>query len=174
MSLRKWFTGRSALLLVVALIAIAIDQVSKNAALKFLPSHQRVPALGDLLGWYLTFNDSAAFSLGFGITWIFTLISFAAAIAIIWFAPRVETGGWAVLGGVLLGGVIGNLIDRLTREPGFPNGHVIDFIQIPFNFPIFNIADCCISVSMAFIALRLVKGEQLGKASKTSSEISHE
>jgi signal peptidase II len=67
-----------------------------------------------------------------------------------------------LLGGFALGGVGGNLIDRLFREPGFPNGHVVDFIQIPFNFPIFNIADMAISSAAFLIALRVVRGEKFG------------
>lgn len=64
--------------------------------------------------------------------------------------------------GIFLGGVVGNLIDRLIREPSFGNGHVVDFIQIPFDFPIFNLADIFI-VSMAILAvIRVMRGEHLG------------
>ena len=64
--------------------------------------------------------------------------------------------------GVFLGGVVGNLIDRLIREPSFGNGHVVDFIQIPLNFPIFNLADIFI-VSMAILSVvRVMRGENLG------------
>ena len=64
--------------------------------------------------------------------------------------------------GVFLGGVVGNLIDRLIREPSFGNGHVVDFIQIPMNFPIFNLADTFI-VSMAIVTVvRVMRGENLG------------
>jgi signal peptidase II len=64
--------------------------------------------------------------------------------------------------GVFLGGVVGNLIDRLIRAPSFGNGHVVDFIQIPMNFPIFNLADTFI-VSMAILSVvRVMRGENLG------------
>ena len=64
--------------------------------------------------------------------------------------------------GIFLGGVVGNLIDRLIREPSFGNGHVVDFIQIPFDFPIFNLADIFI-VSMAILTvIRVMRGEDLG------------
>jgi signal peptidase II len=69
---------------------------------------------------------------------------------------------WLVLAGVLGGGILGNLIDRLVREPGFANGHVVDFIQIPFNFPIFNFADICISVGMTLVAWRIIAGDKIG------------
>lgn len=66
------------------------------------------------------------------------------------------------MGGLALGGVVGNLIDRLTRDPGFPNGKVVDFIQIPFNFPIFNIADSAICVAAFLITLQVVRGVPFG------------
>ncbi len=146
----------------IALIALAMDQATKILALNTLTSQVRVDALGDILGWYLTFNDSAAFSIGLGATWIFTLISSVAALALIWFVPRIQTTGWAVMAGFLLGGVAGNLVDRLTRAPGFPNGQVVDFIQIPFGFPIFNLADCCVTVVMTFVVIRIFRGETIG------------
>ena len=66
------------------------------------------------------------------------------------------------MAGVFLAGVVGNLIDRLIREPSFGNGHVVDFIQIPFNFPVFNLADIFI-VSMATLTvIRVFRGENLG------------
>lgn len=146
----------------IALIALAMDQATKILALNTLTSQVRVDALGDILGWYLTFNDSAAFSIGLGATWIFTLISSVAALALIWFVPRIQTTGWAVMAGFLLGGVAGNLVDRLTRAPGFPNGQVVDFIQVPFGFPIFNLADCCVTVVMSFVVIRIFRGETIG------------
>ena len=64
--------------------------------------------------------------------------------------------------GIFLGGVVGNLLDRLTREPSFGNGHVVDFIRIPFNFPVFNLADIFI-VSMAILTIvRVFRGESFG------------
>jgi signal peptidase II len=66
------------------------------------------------------------------------------------------------MAGIFLAGVVGNLIDRLIREPSFGNGHVVDFIQIPFNFPVFNLADIFI-VSIASLAvIRVFRGENLG------------
>ena len=66
------------------------------------------------------------------------------------------------MAGIFLSGVVGNLIDRLTRGPSVGNGHVVDFIQIPFNFPVFNLADVSI-VSMAVLTvMRVFLGENLG------------
>lgn len=120
--------------------------------------------IGDLVQFNLVFNDSAAFSLGFGATYVFAIISSIAVLALLWYSTKVESKSWAILVGIALGGVTGNLIDRLTREPGFGNGMVVDFIQIPFNFPVFNLADSAIVVVAAAVVLRTIRGDQIGKA----------
>lgn len=150
------------LYLAVALIAITVDQFTKNLAIASLELGTSYPVLGELISWRLLYNDSAAFGLGFGYTWILAIISAVAAIATIWYSRNLESISWSLMIGVFLGGVVGNLIDRLTREPSFGNGHVVDFIQIPFDFPIFNLADIFI-VSMAFLSVaRVMRGENLG------------
>jgi signal peptidase II len=150
------------LYLVVALVAITIDQFTKNLAIASLELGTTYPVLGDLLSWRLLYNDSAAFGLGFGYTWILAVISAFAALATIWFSRKLESISWSLMIGVFLGGVVGNLVDRLIREPRFGNGHVVDFIQIPMNFPIFNLADTFI-VSMAILTvIRVMRGENLG------------
>jgi signal peptidase II len=146
----------------VAVGVIFLDQLTKFLALEFLTTFEYVPVLGDALGWRLAFNDRAAFSLGGGSTWIFTLTSTFAMLALLYFVPRFQSRSWLLLGGFALGGVVGNLIDRVTKAPGFPNGHVVDFIQIPFNFPVFNIADMAISISAFLIVIKVIRGEKIG------------
>lgn len=142
---------------------VLADQFSKALVLANLQPGRYYDFLGPVLRWYLVRNDSAAFSLGGGITWVFTVVSTAAAIAVIWFSRRIETRSWAILAGALLGGILGNLIDRVSREPGFPNGHVIDFISVPFDFPIFNLADSAIVVVAFITVIRVMRGQQIGK-----------
>jgi signal peptidase II len=150
------------LYLVVAVVAITFDQLTKNLAIATLELGTSYPVLGEVLSWRLLYNDSAAFGLGFGYTWILAVISTAAALATIWYSRKLKSISWSLMIGVFLGGVVGNLIDRLIREPSFGNGHVVDFIQVPFNFPIFNLADTFI-VSMAILSvLRVMRGESLG------------
>jgi signal peptidase II len=149
----------------MASVIALVDQLTKEAAISSLTQYVRVPVLGDVLGWYLTFNDSAAFSLGFGITWIFTLISSGALVFVLARAHTMQNLTWLVMAGCLAGGVLGNLIDRLTRAPGFGSGMVVDFIQIPFGFPIFNVADCFITITMVLVAIRVAVGDKVGGAS---------
>ena len=146
----------------VATLVIILDQVSKALVIQFLELHSPVTVIPEVLNFTLAFNDRAAFSLGGGNTWVFTVISSLVALALLWFGPKFKNTLWLTLGGLALGGVSGNLIDRLFRSPGFPNGHVIDFIQIPFNFPIFNIADMAITSAAFLIALRVVVGDKFG------------
>jgi len=146
----------------LAVGVIFLDQLTKFLAVEFLTPFSPVPVIPNVLNFTLAFNDRAAFSLGGSTTWFFTLTSTLAALALLFFVPRFKTRGWLVLGGLALGGVVGNLVDRLTRAPGFPNGQVVDFIQIPFNFPIFNIADSAICVAAFLITLRVIRGEKLG------------
>jgi signal peptidase II len=164
-SRRKSITASLAIAL-AALLALT-DQLIKNLIVENFRLFEVRPFLGDVVKLTYVLNDSAAFSLGFGFTGIFTLLSSAAAIALIWFIiARSRTVGWSIMAGALLGGVLGNLIDRLVRSPGGGLGKVVDYIQIPFNFPIFNLADIAI-VSMAILAaLRIMLGHSVGRSSK--------
>jgi signal peptidase II len=151
---------------VVAISALVIfaDQLAKALVIQNLRSGIPVSVVGELVQFNLVYNDSAAFSMGFGATSVLAVISTLAALAMLWYSGRVETKSWALLLGIALGGVVGNLVDRLTRAPGFGRGLVVDFIQIPFNFPIFNIADSAIVVVAIIVVLRVLRGERIGKA----------
>lgn len=154
---------------ILAVLVLAADQFTKHLALENLPNQETVPVLGDFLSFYLTKNPGAAFSLGEEVTWIFTIALAAVAVVIAWLAAtRVRSRLWAVALGLLLGGVLGNLADRLLREPGFAVGHVIDFINTPWMwfFPgmspaIYNIADIFIVSMMIGVAILVLVGLHL-------------
>lgn len=150
-------------LLVCAWVVVALDQLIKNSLIASLTPGTPIDFLGNLVRLNLVFNDSAAFSIGFGATWIFTGLSSIAVLVLIWFSFKIETLGWAVMAGVLLGGITGNLIDRLIRDPGFGVGHVVDYIQIPFNFPIFNLADIAIFTICSLSVIRILRGDSIGR-----------
>ncbi len=150
------------LYLFVALALITVDQFTKNLAIATLEPGVNNPVVGEFLSWRLIYNDSAAFSLGFGQTWILAALAAVATLATIWFSRKITSRSWAVMAGIFLAGVVGNLIDRLIREPSFGNGHVVDFIQIPFNFPVFNLADIFIVSMASLTVIRVFRGENLG------------
>lgn len=149
-------------LLGVAIVVFAADQLSKNWVVANLPEGQTVPVLGDFLQWHFVRNPGAAFSLASGATWIFTVLAAAVVVAILWQLRRLGSRAWALFFALLLGGVVGNLTDRLFREPGFPEGHVVDFILTPWmwlGFPpaIYNVADIAIvSAMILFILIALL------------------
>ena len=145
----------------LGLVVIAADQLIKSLLIQNLVPHHSVPFLGDVVRLYLTYNDSAAFSMGFGQTWVFALISTIASLTVLWFIPRLQTRSWSVMAGIALGGIVGNLVDRLFRQPGFGNGYVVDYLQIPFNFPIFNLADMAIVTMAILTVLRILFGHKI-------------
>ena len=145
-------------LAVVAVFAYSLDRISKVLVVQNLPLGQPVDVMGELLQFRYVENPGAAFSLGSGSTWIFAIIATVVAVFIIIFARRIRSTAWAVLFGMLLGGNLGNLTDRLIRPPGFGVGHVVDFLQV-YGFPaIFNIADVAIVSSMGLFILLTIRG----------------
>ena len=159
-----------AAILVATLIAVT-DQLIKNFIVAEFEMYEVRPFLGEVVKLTYILNDSAAFSLGFGFTGLFTLISSVATLALIWFiAFKSKSTAWSIIAAVMLGGVVGNLIDRLFRSPGAGLGKVVDYIQIPFNFPIFNLADIAI-VSMAILsALLVLRGHDVGRPRKAKDD----
>lgn len=142
--------------MLVAAILVTVDQITKQWALDALEPGRSQPFLGEWLKLRLVFNPGAAFSLGADSTWIFTILAGAVTFfVLIFLTPRVRHLGWALGFGLLLAGVVGNLIDRIFRDPAPGRGHVIDFLELP-NWPIFNVADISIvAAAILIIALSL-------------------
>ena len=145
----------------VAAVVLAGDQLSKYFIVTNLIPGERNPVIGELLQFVFVKNSGAAFSLASGSTWIFSIAASAVTVFIIVFAHRIRSLAWAVLFGMLLGGTLGNLVDRLLREPSFGLGHVVDFIQV-WGFPaIFNVADIFIVSSMGLFIILSIRGVRL-------------
>jgi signal peptidase II len=120
-----------------------------------------IRVLGGLL--YLTQlrNVGAAFSFAEGFTVLFTVIAVVVSAIIVRTARRLHSTGWAISLGLVLGGAVGNLVDRVFRDPGFLRGGVVDFLSVfaPDGevFPVFNVADSaivCGGILGAVMALR--------------------
>ena len=158
----------------VAIGVIVADQLTKHWIVSsVLPRIQSgegpIVLLGGLVKITYTENTGAAFSMGTGMTWVFTLIAIGVAIVILRSSRRLGSIWWAVALGGLLGGALGNLVDRLNREPGFGRGYVVDWIQLP-HFAVFNLADSAIVCSaILMVALSLFGVEFNGHARGVSA-----
>jgi signal peptidase II len=150
------------LLAAIALCVVAADQFTKYLAVRDLTENVPVTVIDGWLQLRLHRNPGAAFSLATGSTWIFTIIATVVSAVIVRVSRQLGSRWWAVALGLLLGGAMGNLVDRLTRSPGFARGHVVDFIEYlrfpVIDFPIFNVADSCITTAAVLIALLGLRG----------------
>ncbi|MGB3475827.1 MAG: signal peptidase II [Mycobacterium sp.] len=131
---------RLGLLLSVASVVLMADVVTKVLAVKMLTPGQPVPIIGDTVTWTLVRNSGAAFSMATSYTWVLTLIASSVVLGIIWMSRRLVSPWWAIGLGMILGGALGNLVDRFFRAPGHLQGHVVDFLSIGW-WPVFNVAD---------------------------------
>ena len=131
---------RLKLLLGVAAVVLVLDVVTKVLAVHYLTPGQPVSIIGDTVTWTLVRNSGAAFSMATGATWVLTLVATAVVVGIIWMGRRLVSPWWAVGLGLILGGALGNLVDRFFRAPGPLRGHVVDFLSIGW-WPVFNVAD---------------------------------
>jgi signal peptidase II len=123
-----------------------LDLATKIWAVNNLSFKSNIKVIGELFQLTLVRNPGAAFSFATGATVFLSLFSLIVMIAILYYSPKITSRGWAVVLGLVLGGILGNLVDRIFREPGVLRGHVIEWLQIP-NFPVFNIADSAIVVA---------------------------
>ncbi|WP_144268217.1 signal peptidase II [Demequina sp. NBRC 110055] len=143
-------TWRPAFWLVAAAV-VAVDQATKIWSLNSLVPYEKHEIIGEWLQLQLVFNSGAAFSLGADYTWIVTLVMIAITVGIVWYARRAQSTLAIWLFGLGLGGAIGNLIDRVFREPGFMHGHVVDMINYN-NWFVGNVADIAIvGVAVVFL-----------------------
>jgi signal peptidase II len=146
---------RLRLLLSVAAVVLALDVVTKVLAVRLLTPGQPVPIIGDTVTWTLVRNSGAAFSMATGYTWVLTLVATGVVIGIIWMGRRLVSPWWALGLGMILGGALGNLMDRFFRSPGPLQGHVVDFLSIGW-WPVFNVADpAVVGGAILLVALSL-------------------
>lgn len=144
----------------VALLGIGLDQLVKWASVAYLTPGQPVEILGPLLKLNLIRNPGAAFGLGSDYTIIFTCFAIAALVGCLVFGLSRITRLWhAIVLGLLMAGITGNLIDRIIQPPAALHGHVVDMFQLP-NFAIFNVADMCITFAAAILIIMSFLGDR--------------
>lgn len=170
---QRWSSAAPWIAVGIALTVIAADQLTKLWAEQALTQGERTPLLGDLLGLQLAYNAGAAFSLGTGATWIFTILAGAGTLIAVWFAWRVRSRAWAICIGLLLGGATTHFLDRLLREPSFGQGHVVDFIAY-YNWFIGNVADIAIFAGAVMLLVLTALGLALRPAAAATSDTTAE
>ncbi len=156
---------RVLMLTLIALNAWALDLGAKIVAVRHLEGRPPVTVFDGLLYVQLVRNAGAAFALATGMTWLLTLIAVGVVVAIFRVAGRLRSPGWAVALGLVLGGALGNLTDRMFRAPGPMVGRVVDFISVlepdGLAWPVFNVADMAICVGGALLVLLALLGREL-------------
>jgi len=142
---------RLVIIAVIAAVVVTADQVTKSLAVAHL-AHHNVHLLGPL-SLRLFYNSGVAFSVGSGLTVPIIIVAVVLVLMIIWFARGVPTTTAAVAVGLVLGGALGNLSDRLFRGH---HGAVVDFIYSRV-WPTFNVADSCVVVGSILLALSFAR-----------------
>ncbi|GHA16231.1 lipoprotein signal peptidase [Streptomyces tauricus] len=148
---------RIAVLFTVAALAYALDLISKLIVVAKLEHHEPIEIIGDWLKFEAIRNAGAAFGFGEAFTIIFTVIAAAVIVVIARLARKLYSLPWAIALGLLLGGALGNLTDRIFRAPGVLEGAVVDFIA-PKHFAVFNLADSAIVCGGILIVLLSFRG----------------
>ena len=151
------------LVVVLSVVVLGLDQLTKWRALDALVPGERVDVVGSLLGLELVFNPGAALSIATGMTWVLTIIAAVVVVVVARVSRRLGSRTWAVAFGLLLGGALGNLVDRFFRAPGPARGEVVDFIAYG-NWFVGNVADIAIVVAAVLVVLQTLRGVRLDGA----------
>ncbi len=146
------------ILLAIAAVVFALDLGSKALVVANMTPGEPVSIIGDVVRLTLVRNPGAAFSMATGMTWLLTLIAAAVVVGVIRIGRSLRSVGWSVGLGLVLGGAVGNLVDRLFRAPGPLQGHVVDFISVTKWWPVFNLADSSIVCGAILLVVLTVFG----------------
>jgi signal peptidase II len=148
----------------IAAAVLAADVATKVAVVATLQNRPPVELLGGAVYLVHTRNTGAAFSLGEGYTIVLSLFAIGVVAYIVRAARTLRSLGWAVGLGLVLGGALGNLSDRVFRAPGFLRGAVVDFVSLFDDagrvWPVFNVADSCLVTGVALLVLLVFRGIQ--------------
>lgn len=135
-----------------AFTIFALDFGSKKWAESFLRNRPAIKVLGEFLQVTFATNSGAAFSLATNATVFLSSFAIIFAAAILAIARRITSRWWGLVAGLTLGGIAGNLWNRLFSPPGGLHGEVVDWIQLP-HWPIFNIADTAVVLAACLVVI---------------------
>jgi signal peptidase II len=148
---------RLALLLIVAVVVLALDIATKHLAVDRLSDRGPVEVVDGVLHLELVRNSGAAFGFASGLTVVLSVVAVTVVVVILRAARALRSAWWAVALGLVLGGAVGNLLDRIFRNPGLFRGRVVDFLALP-HWPVFNLADSSIISGGALMVLLSLRG----------------
>ncbi len=141
---------------VIAALTLVVDQVTKALAVEKLQGRESIELIPHVLSLSFLRNGGAALGTGAGFTVVLTVVAIAVSVAVVRMATRLRDRWWAVGLGLLLAGAVGNLCDRLFREPAPLKGHVVDFID--YGVFVGNVADIALTVAAVVIVWRTWRG----------------
>ncbi|MEJ7633404.1 signal peptidase II [Aeromicrobium sp.] len=141
---------------IVAALTLVLDQVTKLAAVEKLQGRESIELIPHVLSLTFLRNGGAALGTGAGFTLVLSVVAIVVSIAVIRIAGRLRDRGWAVGLGLLLAGAVGNLCDRIFREPEPFRGHVVDFID--YGVFVGNVADIALTFAAVIIIWRSWRG----------------
>lgn len=162
-------SGRLPITLAVAATVVILDQLTKLWAVATLEGSPPRQLVGDLLKLHFVRNPGAAFSLGGSYTLIISALAIGVSVVILRTARTLSSAWWAVVLGGVLGGALGNLLDRAFRAPAPLRGHVVDFLELP-NWPIFNVADMSLVGSAILAILLSLRGVEMTEEPEQPAE----
>jgi signal peptidase II len=161
---------RTTMLVLIAVVVLAFDLVTKIAAVHWIKPGNPVEIIGDVVTLRMVRNPGAASSMATGMTWLLTIVAVCVVIGVIRIGRTLRSPWWALGLGLVLGWALGNLIDRFFRSPGPLQGHVVDFVSIGW-WPVFNVADSSIVCgAILLVALSLFGFEPNGERVATSKK----
>ncbi|MGH2751978.1 MAG: signal peptidase II [Actinomycetota bacterium] len=148
-------------LLITAAVIVAVDQITKSIALEALADGP-IDIIEGVLTLRLTFNPGGAFGVLQGVPNFFLIATVVIVIFILYWARTVESTTWAFPLGLVLGGGLGNLADRVLRDT---DGRVVDFVDLHV-WPVFNVADSAITIGVLALVVMSFKAERDGDPDK--------
>ena len=154
----------------VAAIWLLLDQATKALAVETLENTGRVIDLG-FMDLNVIRNSGGAFGIP-GLPGMFVVVTIVVLVLVVRALPHTDRISLAVAYGLVVGGALGNVMDRLFRAPGFPSGAVVDFFDLRW-WPIFNIADIgivCGATSIAVLMTRVERAQKRAEEAKRASE----
>ncbi|WP_082582004.1 signal peptidase II [Aeromicrobium sp. Root236] len=144
------------LFVVVAALTLVVDQVTKVLAVEKLQGRESIELIPHVLSLSFLRNGGAALGTGAGFTLVLSVVAVAVSIAVARMATRLRDRWWAVGLGLLFAGAVGNLCDRIFREPAPLKGHVVDFID--YGVFVGNVADIALTLAAVIIVWRTWRG----------------